>query len=275
MWSKVKTRFLSAIVLIILVLVALFFAPEWGCALIVSGVTYAVMYELTKAFDLKGKRALSAVNFIFATIFMALGYIDTKIAAKIIAPIIVFYVMLLSVISVLDSRKVKFSDVCSSVFLVFYSVAMLVHITFIRKLDNGILLLFMTLLGTYITDSGAYFTGMTIGKHKLIERVSPNKTIEGAIGGVLCSVIAFAVFGVVASKLGHSVNFLYLIILSVLCGVVAQLGDLSASVMKRSFQVKDFGNIIPGHGGILDRVDSLMFVAPVVYYFITFLPVIK
>lgn len=275
MWSKVKTRVISAAVLIVLVLLALFFTPEWGCALLVSAVTYAVMYELTKVFNLKEKKNLAILNFIFATIFMALSYIDKTLALKIISPAIVLYVMLLAAIAVLDDENVKFSDVCASVFLVLYSVVLLIHITYIRKLDNGVAFLFMALLGTYITDTGAYFTGITIGKHKLIERVSPNKTVEGAIGGVVSCVVAFIIFGIVMKNFGHSVNFLYLIILSVLCAVAAQFGDLSASLMKRSFQVKDFGNIIPGHGGILDRVDSLMFVAPLVYYFITFLPVIK
>lgn len=275
MWSKIKTRLMSAIVLIILVLLVLFFAPEWGCALLVSGVTYVVMYELTKVFNLREKLSLVILNFIFATIFMALSFIGKTLALKIISPAIVLYIMLLATISVLDNENVKFSDICNSVFLVFYSVVLLIHITYIRKLDNGVAFLFMTLLGTYITDTGAYFTGITIGKHKLIERVSPNKTIEGAIGGIVCCIVAFIIYGIVMKNLGHSVNFLYLVILSVLCAVIAQLGDLSASLMKRSFQVKDFGNIIPGHGGILDRVDSLMFVAPLVYYFITFLPVIK
>ena len=81
--------------------------------------------------------------------------------------------------------------------------------------------------------------------------------------------------GLLSSAMGFVVNYLWLVVLSVICGVVAQFGDLAASVMKRSFAVKDFGHLIPGHGGMVDRVDSLMFVAPVVYYFITFFPVVS
>ncbi len=275
MWSKVKTRFISAVVLIALVLAALIFAPPWVIALIVSGVTYAVMYELTKVFDLTKKRFLTAVNFIFATIFMLLGYMDAALTQKILVPAIIFYIIVISAITVLDNEKVKFSDIITSVFLMFYSVALLVHITYLRKSDSGVALLVLALLGAYVTDTGAYFVGLTLGKHKLIERVSPKKTVEGAIGGILATVIAFAVYGFVMTKMGHAVNFVYLLILSVLCAVAAQLGDLTASVMKRSVKVKDFGNLIPGHGGMVDRVDSLMFVAPLVYHFITLLPVIK
>ena len=115
---------------------------------------------------------------------------------------------------------------------------------------------------------------MAIGRHKLIPAVSPNKTVEGAVGGVLGSVIGFMVYGFIMVKMGYSVNFLLLGVLSVVSALVAQFGDLAASAMKRSLEVKDFGNLIPGHGGMVDRVDSLMFVAPVVYYFITLLPVI-
>jgi len=272
MWSKIKTRLISAIVLIVLVLIALFLAPEWGVALLVSGVTYAVMYELTKVFNLSEKRILTAINFIFATVFMAFGYIASF---KYLPMFLVLYIIVLMAIAVLDNERVSFSDVTASCFLLFYSVALLVHLTLIRKLDNGVALLFLTLMGTYVTDSGAYFTGIFLGKHKLIEKVSPNKTVEGAIGGIFSAVVSFIVYGVVVNHLGYDVNFLNLLILSVLCAVVAQLGDLSASVMKRSFKVKDFGHVIPGHGGIVDRVDSLMFVAPLVYYFITLLPVIK
>ena len=272
MWSLVKTRLISAIVLAALVLIALFYASEWGVALLVSGVVYAVMYELTKVFNLKGKLTITIANFIFATLFMLISYMGYF---RFFSPLVVLYIISLLTISVIDNKKVGFCDVCSSVFLVIYSVAMLIHLAFLRRLDNGVALLILAFLGAYITDTGAYFTGMLIGKHKLIESVSPNKTIEGAIGGVLVTVVTFIVYGVVMKLLGYDVNYIYLVVLSVLCAVIAQLGDLSASVMKRSFSVKDFGNIIPGHGGMLDRVDSLMFVAPIVYHFITFLPVIK
>ncbi|MBQ3181189.1 MAG: phosphatidate cytidylyltransferase [Clostridia bacterium] len=272
MWSKIRTRLISAIVLIALVLTALFLASEWVVALLVSGVTYVVMYELTKVFNLNRKRTLTAVNFVFATVFMAFGYIAPL---KFIPIFVVLYIIALMTIAILDNERVSFSDVMTSVFLLFYSVALLMHLTFIRKSDNGIALLFLTLMGAYVTDSGAYFVGIFLGKHKLIEKVSPNKTVEGAIGGILAAVVSFIIYGVVVNHLGYDVNFLNLLILSVLCAVAAQLGDLSASVMKRSFQVKDFGHVIPGHGGIVDRVDSLMFVAPVVYHFVTFLPVIK
>lgn len=272
MWSKIKTRLISAVVLIAAVLAALFFVPVNGVAIIVSAVTYAVMYELTKVFGLNEKKLLATVNFIFASIFMLIGYV---VSLNYIPLFVVLYIITLMCIAVFDNERVSVKDVGLSMFLVAYSVVMLAHITLIRASQNGVALLFLTLLGTYITDTGAYFAGSFLGKHKLIEKVSPNKTIEGAIGGILASVLSFLVYGIVMKHSGYNVSFLNLTILSVLCAVAAQLGDLSASVIKRNFKVKDFGNLIPGHGGVADRVDSLMFVAPVIYHFITFLPVFR
>jgi len=274
MWSKVKTRLLSAVVLIALLLAILFFTPVWVFSLLVCALTFMVMYELTKVFGLSAKPTICVANFLFASGFMALGFLNNELTGKLIFPLGILYIMTLTSLSVLNNKKVKFTDVCSSVFLVVYSVAFLMHLTLIRRLDNGVALLFMALIGAYVTDTGAYFTGLAIGKHKLIPSVSPNKTIEGSVGGMLAAVAGFVIYGVIMQNLGHSVNYLYLIILALICSVISQFGDLAASVMKRSFEVKDFGNLIPGHGGMVDRVDSLMFVAPVVYYFITFLPVV-
>ena len=274
MWSKVKTRLISAFVLVAILLLVVFFTPAWVFNLLVCALTFMVMYELTKVFGLSKKPSITIANYIFAALFMSLQFLNGYIASMLVVPAIVGYIMVISVISVLDNQRVKFSDVCSSAFLVFYSVVFLMYLTLIRNLGGGVALLFMALIGAYITDTGAYFTGMAIGRHKLIPSVSPNKTVEGAIGGVVFTVIGFLVYGVVVSALGYNVNYLLLVVLSVICAVVAQFGDLAASAMKRSFAVKDFGNLIPGHGGMVDRVDSLMFVAPVVYYFITFLPVV-
>lgn len=275
MWAKLKTRLLSAIVLVIILLAVVFFAADWVFSLVVCALTFMIMAELTKVMRLETKPGIVITNYVYAAAYMVLGFLNLETANTFIYLVTALYMMTLLTIVVLDHGRVKFSDVCSSVFLVFYAVVFLMHLTFIRKLDNGIALLFMALIGAYITDTGAYFSGMLLGKHKLIPSVSPNKTVEGAVGGVVATIIGFMIYGVIMGTLGFNVNYLLLAVLAILCGAVSQLGDLSASVIKRSYQVKDFGSLIPGHGGMVDRVDSLMFVAPVVYYFITFLPVIR
>ncbi len=275
MWDKLKTRLLSAIVLIAILLAVVFFAVDWVFSLAVCALTFMIMAELTKVMRLETKPGIVITNYVFGAFYMAIGFLNLEIQNALVYLVTILFLITLGAFAVLDNSRIKLSDVCASIFLVIYSVFFLMHLSFIRKHDNGIALLFMALIGAYITDTGAYFTGLSIGKHKLIPSVSPNKTIEGAIGGVAAAVCGFVVYGVIMSSMGFRVNYALLIVLAVLCAVVAQLGDLTASVIKRNYSVKDFGHLIPGHGGMVDRVDSLMFVAPVVYYFITFLPVIR
>lgn len=112
-----------------------------------------------------------------------------------------------------------------------------------------------------VTDIGAYFTGMTLGKHKLIERISPKKTVEGAIGGlILGCVVSYGLYLVVASNTELEFGKSIMLFVSLTIPIVSQFGDLAFSMIKRHFGIKDFGNIIPGHGGMLDRLDSIVFV---------------
>ena len=112
----------------------------------------------------------------------------------------------------------------------------------------------------------AYFVGRSLGKNKLCPKISPKKTIEGSIGGIIGSIIVCGLFGVIFAR----GLILHCFIIGALGGVVSQFGDLTASVFKRKMGIKDYGNLIPGHGGILDRFDSVLFNAPLVFYYIVF-----
>lgn len=135
--------------------------------------------------------------------------------------------------------------------------------TFAGDMSLGCAFLWITFLGTWASDTFAYFVGYICGKHKLCPAISPKKTVEGFIGGLLGTII-------VVTALGVSLNYDLLTMagLGLCMGIIAPLGDLVESVVKRYAGVKDSGKIIPGHGGILDRFDSVMFTAPIVYYFV-------
>ena len=121
-------------------------------------------------------------------------------------------------------------------------------------------------IGAWATDTGAYFVGVLFGKHKLIPAVSPKKTVEGALGGILGCVFGFVVYGLILNFFFDvKVNYLPLVLLAILVAIVSQIGDLIASYLKRESGIKDFGTIFPGHGGIMDRFDSIIAVAPVIY----------
>ena len=124
--------------------------------------------------------------------------------------------------------------------------------------------LLLPLLFSFASDTGAFFVGRALGKHKLAPRVSPHKTVEGAVGGLLGNAAGAMIFALVMNcAVGYSISYGGIILAGVVCSVVAQLGDLSFSLIKREFGIKDYGRIFLEHGGVLDRFDSVLFVAPV------------
>lgn len=141
------------------------------------------------------------------------------------------------------------------------------HLILLRALPEGAVWVLIATAITASSDSGAYFAGKRFGKKKLCPNISPNKTIEGAIGGLVCAVTASVVF---ATLLLSSVNYLSLVAVTITLTGFGIAGDLTESVIKRGTGTKDSGRCLAGHGGILDRVDSLLFVAPVLYYFLIF-----
>lgn len=141
------------------------------------------------------------------------------------------------------------------------------HALVLYDAPHGSWLLLMAFLTVWFSDSGAYFVGRAFGRHKLAAQLSPNKTMEGAVGGIVLAVLALLIANVFIKALpGPTATVLF----AVAIAVVGILGDLFESLLKRTFGVKDSGNILPGHGGILDRFDSLMLVLPVVSYLLPF-----
>ncbi len=137
------------------------------------------------------------------------------------------------------------------------------HFVRLRAMDRGFLWLLLALLGTWICDTGAYFVGKGLGRHRFFPKVSPKKTLEGAIGGLISGVVAVVLLGYYMLGLGVGWG----IVLGLLVVFGATFGDLAESVIKRQVGVKDSSNLIPGHGGMLDRIDSLLLAVPLVYYF--------
>ncbi len=179
-----------------------------------------------------------------------------------------FWIVLMVMGSMIYGFKVnerKLEDMSATLLGILYCVLFPFHITLIDRSEYSILI-WLVFLAAFGTDIMAYFVGMAIGKHKLCPNLSPKKSKEGAAGGVLGSIIFCGIFAylVIPEMLTEAM------IIAIAGSVVAQLGDLSASAFKRQMGIKDYGNLIPGHGGILDRFDSVFFTAPMVYYCILF-----
>ncbi len=168
----------------------------------------------------------------------------------------------------------SFLDVSVTVLGFLYCGWFLSYVVFIRKIpgpihnlwgisiEHGAGLVLMLLFSTHLTDTGAFFVGKYFGRHKLAPRISPNKTVEGSLGGMLGAMAGAVLVG---SFLGMHME--HIITIGILCGIFAQLGDLWASILKRDVNVKDAGSVFAGHGGVLDRIDSLLFTAPIAFYF--------
>lgn len=144
--------------------------------------------------------------------------------------------------------------------------------------EFGIFYAVIAVLAAWIPDTGAYFVGTLMGKHKLCPEISPKKTVEGFVGGILCSGVVTVLLGYLWNLVfyggANSVNWLTLLVIGLAGAIVSVIGDLSFSIIKRNENIKDFGHLIPGHGGILDRFDSVIFTAPCVYLILSFLPAV-
>lgn len=178
--------------------------------------------------------------------------------------ITVFYFFLMIAAAVFGRRSYSFTDVTSSFAMVFYITLAFVAIPLVRFGTGGEYYYLLCFLGPWITDSFAYFTGYFFGRHKLIPEISPKKTVEGAVGGVVSCAAFYVLFGVVVANVsGHTPSLIALAVLGVVVSIVSQLGDLIASLIKRDRDVKDYSNIFPGHGGVMDRFDSIIAAAPI------------
>lgn len=173
-----------------------------------------------------------------------------------------------------DGASIGFFHVLAALFggiIVPLGLAALVEL---RRMDHGKYLVLLAVLLTFVTDAGAYFSGVFLGKHKGITKVSPNKSVEGYIGGFATGVLFAVLYGLVASRIaGDSVNLLSLALCGLFGALATEVGDLAFSFIKRQYGVKDYGRILPGHGGMLDRFDSMIFCGPVVLFIVQCLPV--
>ena len=163
--------------------------------------------------------------------------------------------------------KYEVKDIAVTLLGIIYIPFLFSFFTLTRRMEQGHLYIWLILIGACVTDTFAFFTGITIGRVKIVPKISPKKTLEGCIGGVAGCIIAMTLFGYFFRN-ELNVPLIHFAVLGLICGIISQLGDWSASAVKRAVGIKDYGNLMPGHGGVLDRVDSILFTAPAVYFYI-------
>ena len=245
-----RTRIMSGAVLIVILFTCLYFGGwvTFGFSLFISLVG---MYELIKVKKLE-KTGLAVVGYIAAITY--------------------YFILLLNdpaYILLLTFPKYKTEDVMWVFFSIVYVAVTLSYIYQVRMLQDGIYIVWLIFVSSWGNDTCAYFTGVFLGKHKMTPKLSPKKTYEGAIGGVVgATLLGFGYGFAISSKMSDVlVHPVYTFAIASFIGAFLSIfGDLAASAIKRNHDVKDYGKLIPGHGGIMDRFDSAIFTAPVVYW---------
>ena len=218
--------------------------------------------------ECKPVRWLGYLSCLFvALIHIIPEHVSNDIVNKILLLILPILMLITFAQVIITNMKTNFKDISYTVFGILYVITCISFIALIRGLDNGRILVWYAIIAAWGTDTFAYLIGKKFGKHKF-SQVSPKKSIEGCIAGTVGAVIAVIIYTYAVNSiynLGYS--YIYVIIVTAILSVIGQVGDFAASSIKRYVDVKDYSNLIPGHGGMLDRIDSLMFLAPFAYIF--------
>jgi phosphatidate cytidylyltransferase len=261
--KMLKIRVLSALLGIPLILFVLYFRGLYLFAF-VTAVSLVGLFEYYRAMHNIGIKT----NRIFGYIAVVLYYIMFLLPISFNRP---GFLIAFSVIALLSYEIIKqkhnITEISINILGIAYIPFLFSHILFIERLEFGYIIIWLPFLTAWFTDTFAYFVGIYLGKVKLCPSISPKKTVEGALGGIAGSVCFSILSGIVINNIAIEINLIHFAITGFLCGIASEVGDLAASYIKRYTGIKDFGNIIPGHGGILDRFDSILFTAPIIYYY--------
>lgn len=268
-----KVRIISAAVAIALLAVIVYLGGQAiGTAVFV--IALIGMFEFYRALEKGGYKPVYAAGYIscLPLLYIAFSGVlqNAAGAAALLSTLAAgafFLLIILFGLLIFSNGKYTVSDISVTLFGIIYVSFLFSFISITRNMENGYLNIWLIFIGAWATDIFAYFTGVSFGKTKILPKISPHKSLEGSIGGVAGCIIVMAAFGLYFQT-AFDVPLYHFAILGVLCGMVSQVGDWAASAVKRAMGIKDYGRIMPGHGGVLDRLDSAMFVAPVVYFYI-------
>ena len=258
-------RTITAIVAIAVFFPFLYFSDTFMLPLAMSILGLAAAYEMVGCVGLRKNVWIAVPSYLLAIVLPQLVRISEDPLPLVFAVCIVYMILVFA--ATVFSRGTLDYTIASSAFTgVFYVTVAFTSIVFLR--DIGKYFYLLVFVGPWSSDTFAYICGRLFGKHKLIPEVSPKKTVEGAIGGMIFAGISYIVYALIIKNFFDSSvapNYIVMMIAGMIVSVISQIGDLIASVIKRRFGIKDYGWVFPGHGGVLDRFDSVLLTAPVLY----------
>ena len=264
-----KTRIITAVVAIAIFLPVLILSHTVALPVAMALCAFVAVYEMISCIGLRKAYALNIPLYLAA---LGLPFLmryakDADFVRQCLVAVMLVFTLYLFAVLTFSHGKYKLCDVSVCFFTVSYILAGFLSILFLRDWVVGGEYVYLTVfIGAWVTDTFAYFCGMLFGqggKHKLIPDVSPKKTVEGSIGGTIFCMIAMLVFGLIVNRISgvlHA-NLIVLVVGGFLAAIVAQVGDLCMSLIKRTYGIKDYGKLFPGHGGMLDRFDSVIAVS--------------
>ena len=256
---------------IVLVIIAIFVVGSGGSILFfTTGIISLIgLFELYRVMKIE-KTMLGAVGYLTAVSYYAMLWMDDQRYVMLMA---IAALMVLMSLYVFTFPRYKTEEVTVAFFGVFYASVMLSYLYQVRVMADGTYLVWLIFFSSWGCDTCAYCVGMLFGRHKLAPVLSPKKSIEGAVGGVVgAALLGFLYATFFQHKMMEITNPQAACAAAcAIAAVISQIGDLAASAIKRNHGIKDYGHLIPGHGGILDRFDSMLFTAPAIYFAVTFL----
>lgn len=260
-------RIISVLVGFPIAAIVFLFANVYVMDVVVGILAGISLHEYMKCFKVSKKaKPIAWISYVMCMILPLLHVIPSSHLSYVIGLLIPLIIFILFLHIIISNMKYSVKDVACTLFGILYVIGFYAFISKIFGMNNGKIYIWYVAFSAWGTDVFAYIIGKRFGKHKF-SQISPNKSIEGCLAGVIGAVVLTLIYtAVLNNAFNYTINYAIIGVIAVILSVVSQVGDFSASSIKRYTGVKDFGNLIPGHGGILDRFDSFMFVAPFAFF---------
>jgi len=263
-----KTRTITSVFILLVTIPLIIFSQYIIYPIALAALSFVATYEILRALSVEKEYLLSVPAFILSAALPFGSFFVTAEKSQLylltIAALMFFYLIYIMGVAVFSKGRISFKMISEVFMIITYVIVSFSSLSIIRYInrDVGVFWLALVFIVSWVSDSGAYIVGSLIGKHKLIPDVSPKKSVEGSVGGIFLATVCFVLYGIAVEHFtDKDANYIILVVAAILLSVISQIGDLIASLIKREYGIKDYGKILPGHGGIMDRFDSILAVS--------------